>query len=389
MRGLWAIDTAYSSDLSAVQDMSFSVQDRKDLETAFEEMESPYWVEGSTAYIKIQGVLSRQWTFETWLLGGLPTGYLQHVFQQAAADAAVSQIMLYVDSPGGEVSGLSEFAQIIRECPKAVHAHISGHCTSGAYWLASQANRISASKTSMIGSIGAFISFRKVKDSGFEEVIYRSSEYKAPDPESDEGRSEYQKLVSEIADLFEADVAEGRGVSTKTVGESYGKGKVFLAEQAHSLGLIDEVINSTDIAGTDTHERIEIGGSMKTEEQIEDEAVVPAKPAADEHAKQHAGAEAERERIKGILALGGTEEITNEAIESGWNIEKTAMKVNAYLQGKLDEMRSHREEDAKVLDDLKQEPAGDVVVTKHEKNIFGIDRESIDAELDRMTGKGA
>ncbi len=179
------------------------------------------------------------------------------------ADPAVEKIQLYFDSPGGEVSGLSEFAQVIRTSPKPVHAHISGHCTSGAYWLASQAGRISASKTSMIGSIGAFISFRKAKDSGYEEVIYRSSEHKAPDPESAEGKSEYQKLVSGIAELFEADVAEGRGVPVEMVQETYGQGKVFLAEEALTLGLIDELINSIDIAYEPGESLESIGGSMK------------------------------------------------------------------------------------------------------------------------------
>ncbi len=60
MRGLWAIDTTYSTDLAAIQTMNYSVQDRKDLETAFEEVAAPYWIEGKTACIKLQGVLSRQ-----------------------------------------------------------------------------------------------------------------------------------------------------------------------------------------------------------------------------------------------------------------------------------------------------------------------------------------
>jgi ClpP class serine protease len=129
MRRLWAIDDMFSLPLREIQEMGFSVQDRKDLEVAFDEVVDPYWIDGTTAFIKIQGVLSRQWSFETWLMGGLPTGYLQSVFQKAASSADVDRIVLLFDSPGGEVSGLSEFAQVIRDCTKPVHAHISGHCT--------------------------------------------------------------------------------------------------------------------------------------------------------------------------------------------------------------------------------------------------------------------
>lgn len=389
MRGLWAIDTTCSTDLAAIQTMNYSVQDRKDLETVFEEVAAPYWIEGNTAYIKIHGVLSRQWSFETWLLGGLPTGYLQHVFGQAVADPAVEKIQLYFDSPGGEVSGLSEFAQVIRTSPKPVHAHISGHCTSGAYWLASQAGKISASKTSMIGSIGAFISFRKAKDSGYEEVIYRSSEHKAPDPESAEGKSEYQKLVSGIAELFEADVADGRGVPVKTVQETYGQGKVFLAEEALTLGLIDELINSIDIAYEPGESLESIGGSMKTEKQKAEELDKTPAAAVTDEMSAHVTAEAERERITAILGLGGPEEITREAINSGWSVEEAAVKVNAHLKSQLEQMKAGRKEDAKVLEHIPQEPAGEVVPSKNQVNIFGIDRASIDAELDRLGGKEA
>ncbi len=305
------------------------------------------------------------------------------------ADPAVEKIQLYFDSPGGEVSGLSEFAQVIRTSPKPVHAHISGHCTSGAYWLASQAGRISASKTSMIGSIGAFISFRKAKDSGYEEVIYRSSEHKAPDPESAEGKSEYQKLVSGIAELFEADVAEGRGVPVEMVQETYGQGKVFLAEEALTLGLIDELINSIDIAYEPGESLESIGGSMKTEKQKAEEIDKTPAAAVTDDSNAHVTAEAERERITAILGLGGPEEITREAINSGWSVEEAAVKVNAHLKSQLEQMKAGRKEDAKVLEHIPQEPAGEVIPSKNQVNIFGIDRASIDAELDRLGGKEA
>lgn len=388
MRRLWAIDDMYSLPLREIQEMSFSVQDRKDLEVAFDEVVDPYWIDGSTAFIKIQGVLSRQWSFETWLMGGLPTGYLQSVFQKAASSADVDRIVLLFDSPGGEVSGLSEFAQVIRDCPKAVHAHISGHCTSGAYWLASQADAISASKTSMIGSIGAFISFLKAKDSGYEAITFRSSEYKAPEPDTDAGKQEYQKLVDQIASVFEADVAIGRNVAVKTVQESYGQGRVFLAEEALAIGLIDGIENTTQI-GSKTIGGSEMrGGSMNTEKEV----VTEVKEVASNTpyvGTLHAAADAERERIKTIIALGGSDEITNEAIDKRWSVETTAVKVSAFLKAQLEEMKANRASDAKVLEDIPQDPAGEIKVSGDQKNIFGIERTQIDAELDRFVQKEA
>ncbi len=100
-------------------------------------------------------------------------------------------------------------------------------------------------------------------------------------------------------------------------------------------------------------------------------------------------AEAERERITAILGLGGPEEITREAINSGWSVEEAAVKVNAHLKSQLEQMKAGRKEDAKVLEHIPQEPAGEVIPSKNQVNIFGIDRASIDAELDRLGGKEA
>ena len=396
MTRLFAIDDQYTEELKSIQEMKFTAQDRRDLETAFEELTEPYWVSGSTAYIKVRGPLCKRWSFETWLLGGYPTPYLQHIFQKAEADSQVEQIMLLVDSPGGEVSGLSEFAQVVRECSKPVHAHISGHCTSGAYWLASQADRITGSKTSMVGSIGAFISFIKLKDSPlFEEVTFRSSKHKAPDPESKEGKEDYQNLVDGIAELFEADVAEGRGVTVEQVRASYGQGKVFLGTEAQDLGLIDEVINKSELVlepAQASDETIYAGGSMKVDKQKETEAAaeeaVVQEPAGKDSARDAAAVE--RDRIKGIIALGGSDELTTQAIDEGMSVEEASLKVNAELQTELKRLSAlaDRAEDAQALDQVPQEPAGEVqkptpTKTEHQ-NIFGVKASQIDQEIEAL-----
>ncbi len=382
MNRLYAVDEYIREELKSIGEMQFSASDRRDLETAFEELIEPYWIEGSTAYIKIQGILSRRWTFETWLLGGMPTGYLQHVFQKAEADNSVENIMLFFDSPGGEVSGLSEFAESIRESGKPVHAHISGHCTSGAYWLAAQADRITASNTSMIGSIGAFISFVKRKDSVFEQITYRSSAYKAPAPDSDEGKDEYQKLVDQIAALFEAEVAEGRGISVETVQESYGQGKVFLAQEALSLGLIDEVVNRTEIRGDRKMGEAERkGGAMHTENQETTDLQSTAEVVTNVDA-----AAVERDRIKAIMALGGSMTLTDRAIDEGLSVESAALQVNTELQEEIARLKAlvDRSEDASVLDNVVQKPASETAPVEDKKNIFGVSFSELDKELSSL-----
>lgn len=395
MNPLWAIDSWYADQIHEIRNMQFSAQDRKDLEAAFQRIEKPYWVEGETGYLKIQGVLTKYWTFETWLLGGYPVPYLHQLFSEFEQDPEISSIVLLFDSPGGEVSGLGEFAEVIRGSGKPVKAHVSGMCTSAAYWLASGADELSASKTSQIGSIGVYISFLKVNSDLFEEIRFRSSKYKAPDPESDEGEAEYQKLVDEIAALFEADVAAGRNVTEEQVREDYGQGKVFLAEEASQRGLIDQVINKSIIdikLGEPEEENQEYpGGSMAKEEKN-----TQAEANSDVQSGQvqaEAAAKAERDRIKGIMGLGGSQELVSKAIDENWNLADTAVAVNKELQEKLSVLKrqAERMEDAEVVNSVKQDPAEkeEKPEAQEKKNLFGVKYDEIDAELDHLTGEEA
>jgi len=65
-------------------------------------------------------------------------------------------IVLAVDSPGGEVAGANELAQLDRDAAeqKPVVAFVGGLAASAAYWLIAGATEIVASETAILGSIG-------------------------------------------------------------------------------------------------------------------------------------------------------------------------------------------------------------------------------------------
>ena len=99
-------------------------------------------------------------------------------------------------------------------------------------------------------------------------------------------------------------------------------------------------------------------------------------------------AAAERDRIKGILSLGGSKELTDQAIDAGISVEETALKVNAELQEEIRRLSAlaERAEDAQVLEGLKQEPAADVPPETEQKNVFGVSFRDVDQELSALEG---
>lgn len=162
------------------------------------------------------------------------------------SDTRIDRIALVVDSPGGAATGLAELAAQIRTSKKPVHAYVAGNCASAAYWIASAADKIVASKSASIGSIGVVGIFNNKKKDGTVEIVSSQSPNKRPDLETDEGRADVQAHVDDLADVFISSVAENRGTTTENVLERYGRGSMFIASKALDRGMIDGVSTLAD-----------------------------------------------------------------------------------------------------------------------------------------------
>jgi ClpP class serine protease len=161
-------------------------------------------------------------------------------FRQLEADPDVKTILLVMDSPGGAVTGVSEFAAMVRASSKPVAVYVYGMAASAAYWIASAAQEIIVADTGIVGSIGVVVSVRKARNEEIE-IVSSQSPNKRPDVETDEGKDEIRKLVNGLADVFISTVAKNRGVSTEKVLSDFGRGGMVLPTAAISAGMADGV----------------------------------------------------------------------------------------------------------------------------------------------------
>ncbi|MCO5082293.1 MAG: S49 family peptidase [Rhizobiaceae bacterium] len=202
-----------------------------------------------TAIIYLEGTLVKR---ETWLsqLLGLPT--YETLFQDlhvVANNDKIQSIILYIDSPGGEVNGCSELADAVYALrrKKPVTAYVSGQACSAAYWIASAAEKIVVSDMAMLGSIGVSMTVsdtsKRDEQRGVKrwEVVSSQSPNKRPDINTDRGRAAVQKIVDDLAEVFIRDIAKHRGVSAQTVVEKFGKGGVEIGKNAIKAGMADAV----------------------------------------------------------------------------------------------------------------------------------------------------
>jgi protease-4 len=173
---------------------------------------------------------------------------------QSAFSATQSKgIILQINSPGGSpVQAERIYDEIMRlklEYPeKKVVAVIEDIGASAAYYIASAADEIVASKASLVGSIGVIINgfgaVDAMKKLGIERRLITAGDNKAmldPFSPKDEAQEAYMKrIVDQIHTQFIEAVKNGRGERLANRADIFS-GLVWNGEEAKTLGLVDHI----------------------------------------------------------------------------------------------------------------------------------------------------
>jgi capsid assembly protease len=218
------------------------------------------------AVIPVQGVLTKDCV---WC--GTTYGSIVSAAEGAAADPSVKRIVLSVDSPGGEVTGLPETAEVIRRAAnvKPVHAVVEGMSASAAYWLTSQASDITLTPSGEVGSIGirmlhADIS-KMLEDAGYKVTELSAGKFKTEwspfKPLTDEAKADMQQRLDAVHANFLKDVGQGRGTraGARIRANRFGEGRMFSGKEALRHGLADALQSPREfyraVSRGDTEER--------------------------------------------------------------------------------------------------------------------------------------
>ncbi len=200
---------------------------------------SPY-----LAVIPIKGAISES---------GPPTGRrasivaaLRHVRRDRRALGA----LLWIDSPGGsaEASDLIHREVVRLRDKKPVVAYFGEVAASGGYYVAAHAHAIVAQPLGLTGSIGV-VSAHLVASEPLERVGIRTevlktgphADFQSPHRSlTEEERAIIDRELDAFYESFVSLVAEGRGRAVEEI-EPLARGRVWLAEDAHRHGLVDEL----------------------------------------------------------------------------------------------------------------------------------------------------
>jgi signal peptide peptidase SppA len=192
--------------------------------------------------------------FDRVMLGATSLDEVRSTVESAAADPAVTSIVLNIDSPGGTVRGTPEAADAIYEASKVkpVRAHTSGTMASAAYWLGSQATSVSMTRSASVGSIGVMVPHidqsKRAEMLGVKVELFTTGKFKAagfPGTSLTESQRELiQERIDQVFGEFKSAVTrQGRKIPAEAM-----QGQTFYGPQAESLGLAT-VVRSASQAG--------------------------------------------------------------------------------------------------------------------------------------------
>ncbi|QCE34151.1 S49 family peptidase [Acetobacteraceae bacterium] len=218
------------------------------LEESFGDWYLPMTVMDNVMIIYISGILldgQGGWS------GPFATFYedIRQCLDEAASNDRIKAICLWIDSPGGMVSGCFDLSDYIKEVDalKPVHAILSPMAASAAYALACSARSISIPETGDAGSIGVIMistNFSKMlEENGIETLIFKSGEQKADladsVPVTDGAKQRAQESVDKLAEIFFSRVSKNRNIEIEKV-KGFEAG-TFMGAEAVAMGLADMV----------------------------------------------------------------------------------------------------------------------------------------------------
>lgn len=214
-------------------------------------------VKSGVAVISICGPLEHKGGGGSWWAWFDSYASILDRFEGALRSEDVKAVLLQIDSPGGEVSGLQETVRRMRklrkESGKPVVAYADDEAYSAAYALACAADEIYLPESGGIGSVGVLATLcdrtKMTQKLGLRIEVIRSGPLKAeghPDiPLSDATMGRVQRRVDGLARQFFRLVNEARPISMKDLaamggGLSYG-------QKAVDAGLADGVMAFSDV----------------------------------------------------------------------------------------------------------------------------------------------
>jgi len=203
--------------------------------------------EGKVAVVFIEGVITGQGS--TYQESMAEQAIAQ--IKQATEDQSIKGLLLYLNTPGGEVTASDKIYHACEEFKKSgrpIVAYMDTVAASGGYYIACAADEVVANETTITGSIGVIIGGVNAKGLmdkvGLKSQTFTSGAYKDTLSMSREMREDervyIQSLVDEMYEKFAGIVSKAREIPLDELRDGIADGRIFNGSAALQVGLVDQ-----------------------------------------------------------------------------------------------------------------------------------------------------
>jgi protease-4 len=210
----------------------------------------------NAAEVAVEGPITRDGGTPGPIPGGAVGTTADDVVEQierADEDDAAEALLVKLDTPGGEVVPSDDIRRAAADFDGPTVAYATDVCASGGYWIASGCDELWARRASIVGSIGVIGSRVNVSELADELGVsyerFAAGEYKDAGMPLKELSADEREYLQGIIDGFYEDfverVAEGRGMDPEAIRDT--EARIYLGDDAHELGLVDELGDRDDI----------------------------------------------------------------------------------------------------------------------------------------------
>ncbi|MEN4006273.1 MAG: signal peptide peptidase SppA [Methanobacteriaceae archaeon] len=201
---------------------------------------------GTVAIIPVHGEIG----YASDIFGGSVANpdTIRDLIEKAEEDPTISAILLDINSPGGTPVASTEIMEAVKNSSKPVVAWISDTGVSGAYLVASGADKIVASRSSWVGGIGVILTMTDLSDLyealGIDIYPIKGGRFKDMGAGhrnlTGEEKQMLQNMINEEHDNFISIIAENRKLDINHV-RNLAEGQMFTGAQAKEHRLIDKI----------------------------------------------------------------------------------------------------------------------------------------------------
>lgn len=223
--------------------------------------------EGSIGVIEIKGpIMGSKQTIDLLL--------------KAQKDKSLKALIIRVNSPGGAVGPSQEIYQEIRRIDELydssegkeglpVYSSFGTVAASGGYYVGAAARKIYSNPGTVTGSIGVIMQFMNLSElykwAKVDQKNIKAGRYKdigQPNRSmTEEEEALLDSMIGGVHQQFIQDIVQRREKRIKGNIQEIAQGQIYSGEQAHKLGLVDEM-GGLYYAGRDIHKSLGLEGEF-------------------------------------------------------------------------------------------------------------------------------